>query len=199
MRLGPYVEKLDQALWLVRVLTIIILAMTIGTLLLARKSTIVHVVPAQIAQPYDVGPTTASREYVQQMSAFLVTSALTVSPESADFAARALLRFLTPEARGRLETAFLGDAAFIKRNNLTQAFYPRTVDFFSPQRLRVTGSLIQWVGGKTVTERDAAYNLTIEVKNYGLVITDFAYVAEDARRAKSSERAAGTTPDHGAE
>jgi conjugal transfer pilus assembly protein TraE len=194
MRLGPYLEKLDQALWLNRVLQLTTLAMSLGILLLARQSTIVHITPPNLRQSYDIGPNTASMEYLEQMASFFTTTALTVSPENAEFAARAFLRHLSTEARGRLETTLMGDAAYVKRNNLTQAFYPRTIDFLTPRKLRVTGHLMQWLGGKVITQRDAAYTLTLEVKNYAVVITDFHYHPEDEPAGGNSQPARASGP-----
>jgi type IV conjugative transfer system protein TraE len=197
MRLGPYIEKLDQALWLNRMLQITTLAMSLGILVLARQSTIVHITPPNLRQSYDIGPSTASKEYLEQMASFFTTTALTVSPENAEFAARAFLHHLSTEARGRLETVLLGDAAYVKRNNLTQAFYPRTIDFLGPRKLRVTGQLLQWLAGKVITQRDAAYTLTLEVRNYAVVITDFAYHQEDPPGSSSSDQRARATDPAG--
>ncbi len=188
MRLGPYLEKLDQAVWMNRLLQLTLLAMSIVILVLARQSTIVHVVPPNLDRAYRVGPSSASREYLEQMATFLTVSALTVNPESAEYSARAFLRFLTPEARGRLEHVLLGDARFVKTNNLSQAFYPRVIDFFSPTKLRVTGTLMQWLAGKTVTQRDAAYTLTIEVRHYAPVLTDFSYVPPEGEGPPAGAR-----------
>ncbi len=180
MRVGAYLERLDQAVWLARVLQVLSLALAIAVLVLSRQSTIVHVAPPQFQQAYQIGPTYASREYLEQMTTFLVTNALTVNPESAEHQMRSFLGFLTPVARGRLESVLMGDAQYIKKNNLTQAFYPRTLDFYSPTKLRVTGTLMQWLAGKVVTERDAAYTITVEVKDYALRVKDFSYVPDDS-------------------
>lgn len=183
MRVGPYIEKLDQALWISRILQLTILAMTITILVLARQSTIVHVAPPDFRTAYDIGPSSASRDYIEQMTAFLVVNALTVNPESADFAAKSFLRFLTPEARGKLETAILGDAQWIKKNQMSQAFYPRVIDHYGPGKLRLTGTLVQWTAGKVVQTKDAAYQITVAIRNYTLQIKDFTYVADEGTRA----------------
>ena len=189
MRVGPYLEKLDQALWISRILQITILAMTLVILVLARQRTIVHVAPPDFRTAYDIGPSSASRDYIEQMAAFLVVNALTVSPESADFAAKSFLRFLTPEARGKLETVLLGDAQWIKKNQMSQAFYPRIIDHEGPGKLRITGTLVQWTAGKVVHTKDAAYQLTVAVRNYSLQIKDFTYVADEGTRTPHSASA----------
>jgi type IV conjugative transfer system protein TraE len=174
MLAGKYLERLDQAVWLSRILQLGMLLLTLAILIMARQRTIVHIVPPVVSQEYRVGPTSASKEYLSQMASFLTTTALTVNADNAEFAARAFLRYLTPEARGRLDTTLLAEAAYIKKTGLTQAFYPRAIDFYSPQRLRVTGTLVQWLGGKVVTQRDVSYTMTLEVRNYAVTILDFA-------------------------
>lgn len=178
MRTGKYLERLDQAVWLSRALQLLILLLTVAVLILARQKTILHIVPPNLQQEYRVGPSTASREYLSQMASFLTTTALTVNRDNAEYAAHAFLQYLSPEARGRMDTTLLAEAQYIKRTGLTQAFYPKTIDFFSPQRLRITGTLIQWLGGKIVTEHDISYALTLEVKNYAVIITDFAPIQD---------------------
>ena len=186
MRAGPYLEKLDQSLWLVRILQLTVLAMSILILVLSRQSTIIHVTPPDIRKSYDIGPSTASRDYLEQMAAFLIVNALTVNPDSAPYAARSFLRFLTPEARGRLETAILGDAEWIKKTSVAQAFYPRFIDFFGPHKIRITGTLIQWTAGRLISERDVAVDLAVQVSNYTLQIKDFSYatIEQDATRSR---------------
>ncbi len=179
MQLSRYLERLDHLAWLNRLLQLLTLALAVAVLLLARRNAIVHILPPDVTQEYRVGPRTASKEYLSQMAGSLTTLALTVSPENAEYVARTFLRHLGPEARGRLESTLLADAAYVKRSGLTQAFYPKAIDFFSPTRLRVTGTLVQWVGGKIMRERDTAYNLSMEVRNYAAVITDFAPAALD--------------------
>lgn len=188
MRVGPYIEKLDQTLWVSRILQVSILAMTIVILVLARQHTIVHVAPPDFRRAYDIGPSTASRDYIEQMTSFLVVNALTVNPESAEFSAKSFLRFLTPEARGKLETAILGDAEWIKKNAVAQAFYPRIIDFYGPTKLRLTGTLVQWTAGRLVTSRDVSIDLQITIANYTLLIKDFAYVTDDSTRATHTSR-----------
>ncbi len=174
MRLARYLEKLDQAVWLARILQCTTLALAVAVLVLARQQTILHIAPPAIQRDYRIGPTTASKEYLEQMAVFLATSVLTVNPDNAEYTARAFLQHLTPEARGELEAALLGEASYLKKRAITQAFYPRTVDFFSPTQLRVTGTLVQWAGGKTITQRDAAYAMALEVKAYAVRLRSFA-------------------------
>ncbi len=193
MRVGPYLERLDQALWLSRILQLTLLAMTIAILALARQSTIVHVAPPDFRAAYDIGPSTASRDYIEQMASFLIVNALTVSPDSAAYAARAFLRFLTPEARGKLEAAVLGDAEWIRRHGVSQAFYPRSIDFRGPTTLRVSGTLVQWTAGRLTASRDVAVDLQVLVADYHLKIKDMRYV-EDAPRAAGPGGAAPAAP-----
>jgi len=186
MRVGAYIEKLDQHMWLSRILTIVVLVLALVLLVLARQSTIIHVAPPEFRTAYDVGPSTASRSYIEQMASFLVVNALTVNPESAEFAARSFLRFLTPEARGKLQSAVLGDAEWVKSNNISQAFYSRTIDFFGPTKLRITGTLVQWTAGRLITSRDVAIDLQVHISNSALQIKDFSYVADENLRRPST-------------
>ena len=186
MRVGAYIEQLDQHLWLTRILTITVLVLAVLVLVLTRQSIIIHVAPPEFRTAYDVGPSTASRSYVEQMSSFLVVNALTVNPESAEFSARSFLKFLTPEARGKLQSAVLGDAEWVKNNNISQAFYSRTIDHYGNNKLRITGTLVQWMAGRLVTNRDVAIDLQIQINNYALQIKDFAYVSEENLRRPSS-------------
>jgi len=174
MRTTKYFERLDQAIWVSRALQLLTLTLSVAILVLARQKTILHIVPPNLQQEYRISPNTASREYLSQMASFYTTTALTVNRDNAEWAAHAFLQYLSPEARGRMNTTLLAEAQYIKRTGLTQAFYPKTIDFFSPQRLRVTGTLMQWLGGKVITEHDVSYALTLEVKNYAVTITDFA-------------------------
>lgn len=176
MLAGKYLERLDQAVWISRVLQLATLLLALAILVMARQRTILHIVPPHVQQEYRIGPSSASREYLSQMASFLTTTALTVNSDNAEYAARAFLRYLTPEARGRIETTLLAEANYIKKTGLTQAFYPKVIDFYSPQRLRVTGTLMQWLGGKVVAQHDTSYTLTLEVKNYAVTISDFAPV-----------------------
>jgi len=75
-------------------------------------------------------------------------------------------------------------------NGVAQAFYPKAIDFFGPRRLRITGTLLQWTGGRLITSRDVAVDLEVVVASYQLLIKDFAYVADDPRdRPRPPDRA----------
>jgi len=186
MRVGPYLEKLDQALWLTRILQLTVLLLAVLALLLARQSTILHIAPPDFQREYTVRKTSASRDYIEQMAIFLLVNGLTVNPDSAIYSTKSFLRWLTPEARGKLETALLGDAEWIKSNQVSQAFYPRACDFFGPLKLRVTGTLLQWTGGRLITSRDVAIDLRVAIDHYTLKIEDMAYVDTDRTHNRPS-------------
>lgn len=187
MRLKRYLETLDNHAWMARLLQLVALAMAIVILVLSRRQTVIHVVPPKVDREYWVSATNASRDYIEQMAAFYITNILTLNPDNATFVARTFLSYLTPEARGRLEAALMGEAAYIKTRGLTQAFYPRSIDFHSSKRLSITGTLVQWVGGKVVTQRNATYNLTLEPTNYAIAIADFERVSDDRKTPSTAQ------------
>jgi conjugal transfer pilus assembly protein TraE len=196
MRSGRYLEQLDQSIWIARILQVITLVMAIAILLLAKQRTIIHVAPPTIEREYWIGPTNASREYIEQMAAFYATTVLTVNPDNALFAARAFLQQLTPDARGRLEATLMGEATYIKNHGLTQAFYPKAMDFLSARKLRITGTTIQWIAGKVVTQRNVSYTMTLEVNNYGVKIADFERIQQDGTHPSiTSVETDSDTPD----
>jgi type IV conjugative transfer system protein TraE len=187
MRVGKYIELLDQSLWISRILQLTVLVLTIAVLILARNNTIVHVAPPDFRREYWIGPSSASKEYVEQMAAFLITNAMTMSPDSAEYTVHAFLRFLTPEARGKLETGLKGDAAWVKSNAISQAFYAQSIDHYGPAKLRIYGTLMRWTGGKLITSKDMAVELQITVTNYSLLIKDMNYVSdEDLKRRRDT-------------
>jgi len=186
MRFTRYAETLDNFAWLARILQVVTLAMAIVILVLSRQNTVIHVVPPKVEREYWVSATNASHEYIQQMASFYLTTILTVNPDNAKFVARTFLSYLTPEARGRLEATLIGEASYIKSRGLTQAFYPASINFISSKRLSVTGTLLQWVGGKVVSQRNATYNLTLEPTDYAILISDFERVSED-RKAPNAQ------------
>jgi conjugal transfer pilus assembly protein TraE len=131
----------------------LLLSMVLMLNLLGRDRTIVT--PPVIEKSFWVTADTVSDAYIQQMSLWLSTLILDVTPDDIAYKSKLLLQYAHPELHGKLKERQDLEAQRIKRDNISTYFVLQTIRT-SPERLTavITGRLHTLINGSRVADQE---------------------------------------------
>lgn len=133
-----------------------ILALVIILSLLGSERTIV--VPPAIDKSFWVTKNRVSKEYLEQMGAFVGWLILDVSPASIDWKKDILLTYVPPEEHGAMKTRQELEAERLKRMNASTYFMPQQlVPNEENQSLVIVGRLRTQVNGQDTATETKSY------------------------------------------
>ena len=93
-------------------------------LLTHRDNARVIVVPAGFHQTFWVDRHGVSASYLTEMTRYVATLDLNMTPESGDYQIKQLLHYVTPEHYGAIKATLIARADKLKAENLSTAFFP---------------------------------------------------------------------------
>jgi type IV conjugative transfer system protein TraE len=132
-----------------------------------------------------------SPEYVEQMGVFIATLVGNLSPGNAEFNVSMLVKHYldpgsnNPEAMREL----LGQAAYIKKNNITQAFFPSSISIVDAanMKVRVEGSNIINIGTARISGEKVSYLIKFNARDYKLYVEEFTIESKEKDRDNAAE------------
>lgn len=130
-------------------------------------------VPPEITKPFWVGGGKVSREYLEEMALFFSMFLLDMSPETAEYKHKVLLKYVAPENYGSLKKKFLKDQEAYKTLQLATTFKPRQVKVY-PDKLEaeVKGSLSSFVASDKVRTEEHTLHLKFALRGAGLLLDE---------------------------
>lgn len=143
-----------QRLWLLLILCLMASNVLLGIALVSADRT--HretLVPPEIRKSFWVEDAHVSASYLEQMGLFVLMNAMNVTPHSAEYQMRQILRYTTPSYHGVLEKHLLAQAKRLSRDNVSTAVAVTgvTVDE-ARQSVRFDTLLRTMLADKTVAE-----------------------------------------------
>ena len=146
----------------------------------------IRIVPPEIRRPYEIGANYANKDYLAEMSAYVLSSVLTVTPDTVDYNTKVILKMTHPDGYATLKTALEASAARLKRERITTIWSLRSevVDERN-LTLKASGSLKTYIADKLVSESPKDYFVKFLVTTSGRL-----YVTKIEEIVKS-EAAAG--------
>ena len=170
------------------------ISLVITTLMLSVKSQRILLVPPQITKEFWVERDRVAPEYMEQMGVFIATLVGNLSPGNAEFNVNMLIKHYLDPARKHPEAVreLLGQAAYIKKNNITQAFFPSAVSVVDAgnMKVRVEGSNVVNIGTARVSGERVSYLIRFNARDYKLYVEEFAIET----RGKAKDEAAEENP-----
>ena len=157
----------------------LVLALVVILCLLGTQRTVV--VPPAIDKSFWVTRDRASREYLEQMGAFVAWLVLDVTPASIDWKKDVLLGYVEPDQHGTLKTRQELEAARLKRINASTSFAPQElVPSEARQSVVVRGRLRTLVNGLETRNEAKAYRVEFRLHGGRMHLRTFAEVTHEA-------------------
>ncbi len=167
------------------------ISLVITTLMLSVKSQRILLVPPQMTKEFWIERDRVSPEYIEQMGVFIATLVGNLSPGNAEFNVNMLIKHYldpnhnNPEAMREL----LGQATYIKKNNITQAFFPSSISIVDSAgiKVRVEGSNIVNIGTARISEEKISYLIRFGARDYKLYVEEFTIESSQRNRDNRAE------------
>jgi len=128
----------------------------------------VKIVPPEIRRPLEIGSSYANKDYLAEMSAYVLGSILTVTPDTVDHNTRVILKMTHPEGYAILKTALEASATRLKRERITTIWALRS-ELVDERNLSVkaSGSLKTFIADKLVSESPRDYAIKFLITTSG--------------------------------
>lgn len=167
------------------------LFLAIGLILNAtvfRSNDRIIIAPPQVSKQFWIEAKRAAPEYLEQMGMFFAMLGGNLSPENAEYNVSLLINHIggssgTSDAKADLAA----QALYIKKNNITQSFYPSAVNV-DPEYNTVTieGEIIRNIGTTRISREKMFLRMKFYLENYKLWLQEFytEYPGRDKKAAK---------------
>jgi len=167
------------------------ISLVITTLMLSVKNERILLVPPQMTKEFWIERDRVSPEYVEQMGVFIATLVGNLSPANAEFNVNMLVKhYLDPGSKNpEAMRELLGQAAYIKKNNITQAFFPSSISIVDSanMKVRVEGSNIINIGTARISGEKVSYLIKFNARDYKLYVEEFMIESKEKDRDNAAE------------
>lgn len=163
-------------------------ALVVNTVALRKKDRIV-LVPPKMEKEIWIESNMVSETYLEQMGVFLTTFAGNMSPISADYHTKILSEYTDPSAFAELKNEIASQGAYIKKNNITQAFFPEAVRVDPKSNsVSVEGTVIRYVGSVKISQEKTVMNVRFRTKDYTMKIEELYADYPERKKKKDEEK-----------
>lgn len=167
------------------------ISLVITTLMLSVKSERILLVPPKMTKEFWIERDRVAPEYMEQMGVFIATLVGNLSPGNAEFNVNMLIKHYLDPAHNNPEVVreLLGQAAYIKKNNITQVFFPSSISIVDSEnmKVRVEGSNIINIGTARISGEKVSYLIRFNARNYKLYVEEFAIESKGKERDNTAE------------
>jgi len=152
----------------------------------------VVLVPPQLSKDVWLEKDKASPEYLEQMGVFFATLGGNLSPANAEFNVKVLSDYVSSSGYSDVKAELSSQALYIKKNNITQAFFPAAINSDSAEhRVTVEGNVIRNIGTTRVSQERMVFRMKFSMSNYRLWLQEFY---SDYPQRKGGDKNENTRP-----
>lgn len=128
----------------------------------------VVLVPPEIRRPYEIGPNYGDKEYLSDVTEYVLQQILTVTPDSVDNNVKVILKMTDPDGYGELKATLEAAADRIKKEKITTVWSPRK-EAISPQGLsvRMRGPMKTYIADTLTSTVDKEYRVDFTITSSG--------------------------------
>lgn len=172
------IKVLVQTLLVASVLSNLLLAAGFFTIDRTHRETLV---PPTISKTFWVEDDQVSDSYMEQMGLFILRNALDVTPVSAEYQARMILKYAAPASYGELERDLVANAKRMAREGVSTFFSVTGVTPDGQKRQVVFhGVLRTMLGDKTVSDVPKQYAIKFGQSNGKVFVKEMREINEKA-------------------
>lgn len=190
MEYGKWVKDWKTALAENYYLKILCLLMAIGLILNASVFKVkerIIVVPPKVTAEFWIESGKASPAYIEQMGVFFAILGGNLSPENAGFNVDVLVQYLPIDRYSDLKADLVAQAVYIKKNNITQVFFPRSTKLTGENSVIVEGTVIRNIGTVKVSQETMVINVKLRLNDYVMQLDEF-FVDYPERKKTTEEK-----------
>jgi conjugal transfer pilus assembly protein TraE len=168
------------------------ISLVITTLMLSVKSQRILLVPPQITKEFWIERDRVAPEYMEQIGVFIAMLVGNLSPGNAESNVNMLIEHYLDRSLKHPETVreLLGQgASYIKKNNITQAFFPSSIFVAATDnmKVRVEGSNVMNIGTARMSGERVSYLIRFNAREYKLYVEEFAIETRGKERDERAE------------
>lgn len=193
MRYETWIKDWKTALSENFFLKIVTLLLLIGLILNAtflKKVDKIIVVPPTLTKEFWIEKNKVSPEYLEQMGVFFATLGGNLAPSNAEYNIKILTDYISHKRYADTKLELTSQAYYLRKNNITQAFFPVTVQVDRDNNtVKVEGDVIRNIGTTKISQEKMVFNMKFDVDNYKLYLDEFYvdYPERDKTRLKAKE------------
>ncbi len=170
-----------------RTLCLILALTVVVNVVFFRKKDRIIIVPPKIEKAVWVETNKVSDTYLEQMGIFFATFVCNMSPINAEYNAKIISEYTDISSRAESKNEIMAQAAYFKKNNVTQAFFPEAVKVDAEKNyVIIEGTAIRYVGSTKVSHEKVSVHIKFTTKNYTIKI-DELYMDYPERKQKQIE------------
>jgi conjugal transfer pilus assembly protein TraE len=140
--------------------------------------------PPEIRKEYEVGPSTANKEYLQDMAHYVLSSVLDVTPDNIDHRVRTVLKMTDPDGYPELKAALDSAATRIKKEQIATQWSPEKIAFSEKDMwVKVRGRIKTYIGDKSIDNSQKEYVVQFKITNSGRLYVKSLQEIVDTRTA----------------
>lgn len=125
-------------------------------------------VPPEVRRPYEVGASYGSKDYLADMSTYVLSMMFTISPETVEWQNKVILKMTHPDGYGKLKAELEANAQRLKRDRIATVWIPRTEKVSERSKtVVVAGKLKTYIADVLTSEKDKEYQVEFEITSSG--------------------------------
>ena len=141
-------------------------------------------------RPYEIGSNYANKDYLLDMAGYVLSTVLTVTPETVDYNNKVILKMADPDGYAGLKTALDAAAMRLKQERVTTIWVPRKEEVSEQdKRVKVSGKLKTFIADKLTSEREKDYLVEFTITTSGRLYV--SKIEEIVKRDPSANKPAG--------
>ena len=157
--------------------TVLAVAVILLTFLAFGKRDRIIIAVPQMTKDFWLDQDKASHEYIEQQAVFISELAGNLNPTSASYNIKQLVKYyLTDNARDSVKGSLEEQAAYVRKNNITQNFYPAGVTNYDEKTnsIDVNGLLEIRIDKSKVSSEKAVWHMRFRLADYALRIEEMS-------------------------
>lgn len=147
-------------------LGITVMAISLCAWMVAHQRTFIS--PPVIQKSYWIAAQEASKEYIEDMADYVLTSLHTVTPANAEYRSQRVLKLVHPKDYGAISAQFQSEVEKLKREGISTVWEPSSVGIADNALCaKWTGNLRRWVGEKPIDTLNKTFLVEFDIDRQG--------------------------------
>jgi conjugal transfer pilus assembly protein TraE len=128
----------------------------------------VAIVPPEVKRPYEIGSNFGNKEYLADMANYVLSTVLTVSPDSVDFNNKVILKMTDPDGYGKLKSDLEAAALRLRRDRVSTVWVARKEEISEREkRVKIAGRLKTYIADVLTSDREKEYIVEFSITSSG--------------------------------
>lgn len=128
----------------------------------------VAIVPPEVKRPYEIGSNFGNKDYLGDMANYVLSTVLTVSPDSVDFNNKVILKMTDPDGYGKLKSDLEAAALRLRRDRVSTVWVARKEEISErDKRVKIAGRLKTYIADVLTSDREKEYIVEFSITSSG--------------------------------